>query len=141
MCVFFFFFHVPLRFPFHTMSGGVLNTGLRQRTGVTRESENDASRPASLDADALLAASARRQRLLSFWPVFATLALANACSAFFNIIGDCDETYNYWEPTHYLVNDFGMQTWEYRCGRDRARRGTDANRLLAPSLRFAPTPT
>ena len=31
----------------------------------------------------------------------------------FNIIHDCDETYNYLEPLHYLVHGSGLQTWEY----------------------------
>ncbi|TPX60331.1 hypothetical protein PhCBS80983_g01858 [Powellomyces hirtus] len=26
---------------------------------------------------------------------------------------DCDEVFNYWEPTHYLQYGRGMQTWEY----------------------------
>lgn len=26
---------------------------------------------------------------------------------------DCDETFNYWEPTHYLSHGYGLQTWEY----------------------------
>ncbi len=26
---------------------------------------------------------------------------------------DCDETYNYWEPAHYLTHGYGRQTWEY----------------------------
>ena len=29
-------------------------------------------------------------------------------------IPDCDETFNYWEPTHMTVYGRGMQTWEYR---------------------------
>ena len=33
----------------------------------------------------------------------------------FNIIHDCDEVYNYWEPLHYLLYGYGKQTWEYRC--------------------------
>ena len=28
-------------------------------------------------------------------------------------ISDCDETYNYWEPLHYLIYGKGFQTWEY----------------------------
>ncbi|CAB4059693.1 ALG9 [Lepeophtheirus salmonis] len=28
-------------------------------------------------------------------------------------ISDCDETYNYWEPAHYLIYGKGFQTWEY----------------------------
>jgi hypothetical protein len=35
-----------------------------------------------------------------------------------NIVHDCDEVYNYWEPLHYLVHGSGMQTWEYRCLRN-----------------------
>jgi len=30
-----------------------------------------------------------------------------------SIISDCDETYNYWEPTHFLLFGKGFQTWEY----------------------------
>ncbi|KAK9674496.1 hypothetical protein RND81_12G236300 [Saponaria officinalis] len=30
-----------------------------------------------------------------------------------NIIHDCDETFNYWEPLHYLLYNSGFQTWEY----------------------------
>lgn len=28
-------------------------------------------------------------------------------------ISDCDETFNYWEPLHYLTFHHGLQTWEY----------------------------
>lgn len=28
-------------------------------------------------------------------------------------IMDCDETFNYWEPLHYVLHGTGMQTWEY----------------------------
>lgn len=34
-------------------------------------------------------------------------------SALSNNINDCDETYNYWEPGHYLLFGHGFQTWEY----------------------------
>ncbi|KAM6521330.1 mannosyltransferase [Fusarium solani] len=34
-------------------------------------------------------------------------------SAWFAPIQDCDETFNYWEPTHYLSHGYGLQTWEY----------------------------
>ena len=45
---------------------------------------------------------------------FVLLLCARLTSAFYNIITDCDETYNYWEPLHYLMYGFGMQTWEWR---------------------------
>jgi alpha-1,2-mannosyltransferase len=28
-------------------------------------------------------------------------------------ITDCDETYNYWDPLHYLLYGSGFETWEY----------------------------
>lgn len=34
-------------------------------------------------------------------------------SATSNIIHDCDEVFNYWEPLHYLLYNSGFQTWEY----------------------------
>ena len=34
-------------------------------------------------------------------------------SALFAPIQDCDEVFNYWEPTHYLSHGYGLQTWEY----------------------------
>ena len=28
-------------------------------------------------------------------------------------ISDCDEVYNYWEPIHFVLHGYGLQTWEY----------------------------
>eukprot|EP00903_Cladosiphon_okamuranus_P015722 g14512.t1 len=39
--------------------------------------------------------------------------LIRMLSAGTTCVGDCDETYNYWEPLHYLLYGFGFQTWEY----------------------------
>lgn len=44
---------------------------------------------------------------------FLLLLLARLASAALNIIHDCDETFNYLEPLHYLLHGSGMQTWEY----------------------------
>ncbi|RAL60398.1 hypothetical protein DID88_000173 [Monilinia fructigena] len=38
---------------------------------------------------------------------------ANFLAALYAPIQDCDETFNYWEPTHYLSHGYGLQTWEY----------------------------
>ncbi|KAG7122032.1 Alpha-1 like protein [Verticillium longisporum] len=38
---------------------------------------------------------------------------ANLISAVFAPIQDCDETFNYYEPTHYISHGYGLQTWEY----------------------------
>ena len=45
-------------------------------------------------------------------PFFAFLSV-NLLAAVFAPIQDCDEVFNYWEPTHYLNRGFGFQTWEY----------------------------
>ena len=41
------------------------------------------------------------------------LLISRLVSGIYNTIHDCDEVYNYWEPLHYLVYGYGMQTWEY----------------------------
>ena len=38
---------------------------------------------------------------------------ANTIAALYAPIQDCDEVFNFWEPTHYLNHAFGLQTWEY----------------------------
>lgn len=43
----------------------------------------------------------------------ALLLLPRIISASYNLIHDTDETYNYWEPLHYLIHGTGFQTWEY----------------------------
>ena len=40
--------------------------------------------------------------------------MARALSAALNIVHDCDEVFNYWEPLHFLIYGYGKQTWEYR---------------------------
>ncbi|PNF36246.1 Alpha-1,2-mannosyltransferase ALG9 [Cryptotermes secundus] len=44
---------------------------------------------------------------------FKALLSARFCAAMWNSISDCDETFNYWEPSHYLLFGKGFQTWEY----------------------------
>lgn len=48
-------------------------------------------------------------------PIFAfyVFLVANTIAAVFSPIQDCDEVFNYWEPTHYLDHGNGLQTWEY----------------------------
>ncbi|KAL3821250.1 hypothetical protein ACJIZ3_007155 [Penstemon smallii] len=47
-----------------------------------------------------------------FLPLFA-LGVLRYMSASSNIIHDCDEVFNYWEPLHFLLYKSGFQTWEY----------------------------
>jgi alpha-1,2-mannosyltransferase len=50
---------------------------------------------------------------LSALGIFGVFALANLVAAAFSPIQDCDEVFNYWEPSHYLNHGYGLQTWEY----------------------------
>ncbi|XP_029817931.1 ferredoxin-fold anticodon-binding domain-containing protein 1 [Manacus vitellinus] len=58
---------------------------------------------------------------IQYWQVWAPegstafkcLISARFCAALLSNISDCDETFNYWEPTHYLIYGKGFQTWEY----------------------------
>ncbi|KAK2153153.1 hypothetical protein LSH36_305g00023 [Paralvinella palmiformis] len=49
----------------------------------------------------------------SAYTAFKALLSARLCAAIWSQISDCDETYNYWEPLHYLIHGHGFQTWEY----------------------------
>ncbi|XP_033760507.1 alpha-1,2-mannosyltransferase ALG9-like [Pecten maximus] len=49
----------------------------------------------------------------SAYTAFKIVLSARLCAAVWNIVGDCDETFNYWEPVHYLIYGSGFQTWEY----------------------------
>ena len=49
----------------------------------------------------------------SAWTAWKALFMVRLAAAFWTVISDCDETYNYWEPMHYFVYGKGFQTWEY----------------------------
>jgi hypothetical protein len=60
---------------------------------------------------------AQRDRLFwcpGFQSGFLLLAALRVFGAASLPLADCDETFNYWEPTHYLMYGRGLQTWEYR---------------------------
>ena len=42
--------------------------------------------------------------------ILLTLRTVSVC---LNLVWDCDETYNYWEPLHFILFGDGFQTWEY----------------------------
>jgi alpha-1,2-mannosyltransferase len=44
---------------------------------------------------------------------FYVCLISNGLAAAYAPIQDCDEIFNYWEPTHYLDHGYGLQTWEY----------------------------
>ncbi|TPX76851.1 hypothetical protein CcCBS67573_g01874 [Chytriomyces confervae] len=45
---------------------------------------------------------------------FLILLLCRTLSAlYYHVITDCDEVFNYWEPSHFVAFGTGFQTWEY----------------------------
>jgi alpha-1,2-mannosyltransferase len=44
---------------------------------------------------------------------FYVFLVSHVIAAFYSPIQDCDEVFNFWEPTHYLNHHYGFQTWEY----------------------------
>lgn len=60
-------------------------------------------------SQAYVAPSSKNKRLA----VFSVFALAGLIAAAFAPIQDCDEVFNYWEPSHLLNHGYGRQTWEY----------------------------
>ena len=45
--------------------------------------------------------------------MFLAFLAPHLLAALYSPIQDCDEVFNYWEPTHYLNHGYGLQTWEY----------------------------
>ncbi|TRY79306.1 hypothetical protein TCAL_06056 [Tigriopus californicus] len=47
------------------------------------------------------------------YTAFKILLIVRLSSGLWSHIGDCDETYNYWEPLHFFLYGRGFQTWEH----------------------------
>lgn len=68
-------------------------------------------KPAAVAISPQLAAQQSEPRFVQ--TVVMMLLIARLLAAVFLPIADCDETYNYWEPAHFLSFGYGKQTWEY----------------------------
>ena len=55
----------------------------------------------------------RQEWILSDFTIFNLILIIRLCAVFTTSISDCDETFNYWEPTHFLLFGKSHQTWEY----------------------------
>lgn len=100
------------------------NGSIRSSLSTSPSSAKKSVRFAANDEDTAKAlANERIQRMIaqarsepycpSFNIAFRLLLIVRVLGAIFSNIADCDEVYNYWEPTHYLTHGVGMQTWEY----------------------------
>ncbi|KAJ8326593.1 mannosyltransferase [Batrachochytrium dendrobatidis] len=49
----------------------------------------------------------------SFSDAIKAIAFVRMLAGIYSNIQDCDEVFNYWEPTHYLQYGTALQTWEY----------------------------
>lgn len=59
------------------------------------------------------APSASTRLQFNWYTMFGVLVVCRSVFALLNLVWDCDETYNYWEPMHMLAYQSGAQTWEY----------------------------
>lgn len=75
--------------------------------GYAKEAKDRRRRPGDGDGDGA------DEGIKWFLP-FLALGLLRHMSASSNLIHDCDEVFNYWEPLHFLLYRSGFQTWEYR---------------------------
>lgn len=102
------------------------NSQLRQRKPGNKQNNNKKNKNNKKDKNErqngqngksipLKSRSQIKLKRVSFLPryYFIPLLLVRILSALVNIISDCDETFNYWEPTAFLLTDYGFQTWEY----------------------------
>ncbi|KAF1765546.1 hypothetical protein GCK72_005498 [Caenorhabditis remanei] len=80
----------------------------RQRRGGTSKTSISEKEPAESGGD-IKAECPDTYRCPMFLALF-LVRLLGACS---QIINDCDEVYNYWEPLHLFLYEEGFQTWEY----------------------------
>ncbi|KAJ8903454.1 hypothetical protein NDN08_004561 [Rhodosorus marinus] len=85
--------------------------------GPRTEPAAGAPRKGSKVKRAALVLFSRYNKLEGWTPNIVTAAFVvlftRIAAAILSGIADCDETYNYWEPLHYLVYGYGFEAWEY----------------------------
>lgn len=93
----------------------------RQRRGVASDLPSPSSSPSSSPSKPYDKEDKRKrseegqeQKAIGWFLPLLALGMLRYLSATSNIIHDCDEVFNYWEPLHFLLYNSGFQTWEYR---------------------------
>ena len=90
--------------------------------GDFNRSKDPIRQSSGYEADTLMRSSAKGQKPARpapgrfYLPLNIALCVcftSHLLGALFAPIQDCDETFNYWEPLHYLNHGYGLQTWEY----------------------------
>ncbi|GBB88318.1 hypothetical protein RclHR1_14890008 [Rhizophagus clarus] len=90
----------------------------KSKSSSSKETKETDIRPESSSSPRVVnKASGRRLITTPYCPpsktAFIAFLFVRITAALLSNIADCDEVYNYWEPTHYLQYGYGMQTWEY----------------------------
>ncbi len=83
-----------------------------------RRAVSDAKQAAGAHTEAVPAPPVRGAGL--FWCFGLSLLAVRLLSAAVNTVHDCDEVFNYWEPLHFVLHGYGLQTWENRHATRRA---------------------
>lgn len=86
--------------------------GLRRRATSSTASHREEVQPAAPSSISAAATSSSDEGI-TWGFAFVALLFLRHFSAKSNLIHDCDEVFNYWEPLHYLLYKSGFQTWEY----------------------------
>lgn len=91
--------------------------GLRRRATISAASAKDEESvgvgQASASSSSSPPSSAPSSEGITWGFAFVALLFVRHFSAKSNLIHDCDEVFNYWEPLHYILYKSGFQTWEY----------------------------
>ena len=89
---------------------------MRQRKVTIQQPGESADKAASKNGPSKQARPPQRSRSPQqlHWLVPLSLVAVRLLSAVVNTVHDCDEAFNYWEPLHFLLHGYGLQTWENR---------------------------
>lgn len=88
----------------------------RQRRGVASDlpsPSSSPSKPYDKEDKRKRSEEGQEQKAIGWFLPLLALGMLRYLSATSNIIHDCDEVFNYWEPLHFLLYNSGFQTWEY----------------------------
>ena len=79
-----------------------------------REKKRDEKEVKDPTSSTASSSTSSEPRGITWGSAFVALLLLRHFSAKSNLLHDCDEVFNYWEPLHYILYRSGFQTWEYR---------------------------
>jgi len=85
----------------------------RRRKGASSNPSSEDKGKDNKNAEKELEENSYGRNVPSFTAAFPLIFVARLVAAAVNPIPDCDESFNYWEPLHFILYGYGSQTWEY----------------------------